>query len=120
MSAHDTTPASNGGSSLHLPGASGAFLGDVGSGSPVKNATIPNVQTCPVNDTASFPFPAQSIHTTETSEGEPMSVDTSPVSNNAISSTLPMVWDSLDGVMGRDSGFQDVLMFAEDTVLTCM
>ena len=81
---------------------------------------MPNVQTFPVNDIASSPLPAQSIHTTETSEGEPMSVDTSPVSNNATSSTVPMVWDSLDGVMGRDGGFQDVLMFAEDTVSTCM
>jgi len=79
-----------------------------------------NVQTSPVNGMASFPFPAQSIHTTETSEGEPMSVDTPPASNNVTSRTLPMVWDSLDGVMGLESGFQDVLMFAEDTVSTCM
>jgi len=90
-SVHDTTPTRNGGPSLHLPGASGAFLGNVGSRSPVKNAPRPNVQTFPVNGMASFLFPAQSIHTTRPARVSPCLSTHPTASNNATSSTLCMV-----------------------------
>jgi len=115
----NTTSTSNGGSSLHLPPACGAFLGNAGSGRAVENTPLTNVQTCPANDVAPFPFPTEFVHIAESGEGEPMSVDSRPpASNNAASSPLPMVWDTLSGAVDPESGFQDGLMF--DDASTCM
>jgi hypothetical protein len=115
----NTTPTRNSGSSLYLLPASGAFLGNVGSGRPVENALLPKVQTRPANDVAPFPSPTELAHIGESGEGEPMSVDNRPpASNDAVSSPLPMVWDTLSDAVGPESGFQDALMF--DDALTCM
>jgi len=115
---HNTTPT-NDRSSLHLPPASGAFLGNVGSGRPVENAPLPKDQTSPANDMASFPCPTEFVHIAESGEGEPMSVDnTPPAPNDVASSPLPMIWDSLNGAVGPECEFQDALMF--DDVSTCM
>ena len=115
----NTTLTSNSGSSLRLLPTSGAFLGNVGSGRPVENAPLPKVQTRPAHDVAPFPSPTEFAHIGESGEGESMSVDNRlPASNNAASSPLPMVWDTLYGAAGPESGFQDALMF--DDVSTCM
>jgi hypothetical protein len=115
----NTTATRNFGSSLYLLPASGAFLANVGSGRPVENAPLLKVQTRPANDVAPFPIPTEFVHISDSGEGEPMSVDNRPpASNNVAPSPLPMIWDSFNGAVGSESGFQDALMF--DDAPTCM